>query len=187
MKIFTVKKSVLWAMALMLAGGTSLCAPDGKAESSRQPDSAEITKLLKEARSQAVHLQIETDRLESYQNAGLSRESHARQLMVTKEHVNDLGKTLAKLEARKVEASSWQRKAIDQMRPLLEQLADRTTRAIAHVNEKPRQMRDPDYHELLADKSDLSVQLKDLLNDHVDYGEARADLEEAAARVGPLP
>src|SRR5262249_29517242 len=107
MRIPAVRKTVLWTIALALAGGLSLCSPRARAEEPTQRDSPAVTKLLKEARNQAVQLRMETDRLESYKNAGLSRESHIRQLQTTKDHVNELGKTLDKLEARKADASDW--------------------------------------------------------------------------------
>ena len=173
-------------MTAALMGGLSLPTPEARGEEPEQRDSIQVMKLLKEARSEAARLRSETDKLESYKNGGLRRGTHARQLEVTKEHVNELGKTLDKLEARKVEASPWQQKAIEDIRPVLEKLADRTTRAIEHVNENPHLMGHPDYHELLTDKAALSVQLADLLDDHVKYGETKAEFEERESKVSPL-
>ena len=182
-----VRKTVLWAMAVALAGGLSLSQPAMSTGKPVEPDSPQVMKLLKQARSQAVQLQNETDKLASYRYRGLSRQSHARQLEVTKGHVNDLGRTLDKLEARTFEASAWQLKAIAEIRPVLEQLAERTTKAIEHLNERPQHLRHPAYLGVLTDKSDLAVQLADLLDDHVKYGEAKAEMEELEAKVGPLP
>lgn len=179
-------RSILWAMAIALLGGLSLSAPTAKAQERAMQDSPQVTKLLKEARTQAVRLQLEAEKLDAHKNGGLSREWHSRQLNVTKDYVNDLGKTLDKLEARKAEASAWQQKAIEEMRPVLQQLADRTTQAISHLNDNPQQLRHPDYHEMLGDKSTLSDQLADMLDDHVKYGETKADLAELEAKVGPL-
>jgi hypothetical protein len=185
MKIPAVRRTILWTMAVALAGGLSLASAEARGKQPAPKDSAQVTSLLKEARSEAVKLQNEAEKLESYMNTGLSRETHARQLQVTKDHINELGKTLDKLEAQKAEASLWQQNAIEEMRPLLEQLAERTTQAIEHVNDNPRQMRHPDYHEMLADKSDLASQLADILNGHIEYGEAKAELEQREAEVGP--
>lgn len=186
MTIQRAAKSILWAMAIALLGALSLGAPAAKAQEPAKQDSTQVTKLLKEARTQAVRLQLEADKLDSHKNSDLSREWHARQLNVTKDYVNDLGKTLDKLESRKAEASAWQQKAMQEMRPVLQQVAERTTQAISHLNDNPRQLRHPDYHEMLSDKSALSVQLADLLDDHVKYGETKADLAELEAKVGPL-
>lgn len=187
MKIPAVKKAMLWTMVVALMGGLSLASADARGKEPTQRDSPEVTKLLKEARSEAVKLQLETERLDSYKNTALSRESHARQLDVTKDHVNELGKILDKLEARNVEASPWQQKAIEEMRPMLEKLAERTSEAIEHVRDNPWQVRDPDYHEALEHKAELASQLADLLNDHINYGQTKADLEDLEAQVGPLP
>jgi len=186
MKIRTVQKSTWWALAFVLAGGLSLCSPAAQAQAPAAQDSPEVTKLLKQARGQAVQLQRGADRLESYKHSNLSRQTHASQLNTTKEHVNDLGKTLDQLEARQAQASAWQRRAIAEMRPMLEQLAGHTTDAIEHINQNPHQVRHPDYHDTLSAKSDLSTQLADLLNDYLAYGEAKANLENAEARVGSL-
>lgn len=186
MIIPAVRKTVLWTMAAALMGGLSPATPEARGEEPEQRDSLQVMKLLKEARTEAARLRSETDKLESYKSGGLSRGTHARQLEVTKGHVNELGKTLDKLEARKAEASPWQQKAIEEIRPVLEDLADRTTRAIEHVNENPHLIGQPDYHELLTDKAALSVQLADLLDDHVKYGETKAELEELESKVSPL-
>jgi hypothetical protein len=185
MIIPAVRRAMLWTMAVALAGGLSLASAEVRAKEPAPRDSEQVMKLLKEARSEAVKLQLEAEKLESYKNSGLNRVSQARQLEVTKGHVNELGKTLDKLEARKGEASPWQQKAIEEMRPLLEQLAERTTQAIEHVNENPWQLRHPDYHEMLADKSDLATQLADILDDHIKYGETKAELELRESEVGP--
>lgn len=186
MKIPAVRRAILWTMAFALVGGLSLSSAEARGKEPAPKDSAQVTSLLKEARSEAVQLQREAEKLESYKNTGLSRETHTRQLSVTKDHVNELGKTLDKLEAQKADASPWQQKAIEEIRPLLVLLAERTTQAIEHLNDNPGQMRHPGYHEMLADKSDLASQLTDILNDHVKYGEAKAELEEREAEVGPL-
>jgi hypothetical protein len=187
MKIPAVKKAVLWAMVVALMGGlSSLASAEMRGNDPAPNDSEQVMKLLKDARSEAVRLQIETDELASYKNTALSRETHGRQLEVVKDHVNELGKTLDQLEARKAEASPWQQKAIEEMRPMLEKLADRTTQAIEHVRDNPWQLRHPDYHDALEDKADLASQLADLLNDHVRYGETKAELEELETQVASL-
>jgi chromosome segregation ATPase len=186
MEIVTVRKATLWTLAAVLGAGLTLGSPPVQATEPVQGDSAQVTKLLKEARSEAVQLEREAERLESYKSGGISRESHRYQLAVTRDHVNELGKTLDKLEARKAEGSAWQQKAIEEMRPVLERLAVRTTQAIEHVNLNAMQHRHPDYHDVLTDKSELAQQLADLLNDHVKYGETKADLEELESKVGPL-
>jgi hypothetical protein len=186
MMIPAVRTAILWTMAVALAGGLSLASAEARGKGPGPKDSEQVTKLLKEARSEAVKLQLETEKLDSYKNSELSRETHARKLEVTKDHINELGKTLDKLEAQKAEASPWQQNAIEEMRPLLEQLAGRTTQAIGHVNDNPWQLRHPDYHDMLADKSDLASQLTDVLNDHIEYGEAKAELEQREAEVGLL-
>ncbi|MGB9464375.1 MAG: hypothetical protein WBR10_04630 [Candidatus Acidiferrum sp.] len=186
MIIPAVKRTILWTMAVALTGGLSLASPEARGEEPAQQDSVQVMKLLKEARSEAARLRVETDKLESYKNGRLSRGTHGRQLEITKGHVNELGKTLDKLEARKAEASPWQQRAIEEMRPVLEELADQTTRAIQYLNENPRQLQHPDYHEVLTDKSALAAHLADLLDDHVRYGEAKAELEELEAKVSPL-
>lgn len=186
MIIPAVRKIIPWTMAAALIGGLSLATPEARGEEREQRDSVQVMNLLKEARSEATRLQVQTEKLESYKSGRLSRVTHGRQLEVTKDHVNELGKLLDKLEARKAETSPWQLKAIEEMRPVLEELADRTTRAIEHVNENPHLIRHTDYHELLTDKSALSAQLADLLDDHVKYGETKAELEELESKVSPL-
>jgi hypothetical protein len=184
MKIPTVRKSILWAMALALMGGLSLGSPEARGKEPVRKDSAEVTKLLKEARREAVQLQREAETLESYRYGRLTSTTHGYRLDITKDHVNELGKTLDKLEARQSEASAWQQKTIEEMRPVLEGLADRTTRAIEYLNENPSQVRNTDYHDLLTENQELAVRLSDLLDDRLKYGEAKAELEEREADVG---
>ncbi len=186
MIIPAVRKTILWMMAAVLLGGLSLAPPGAGGKEPAQRDSSQVMKLLKEARSEASRLRTETVKLESYKNGRLSQQTHGLQLQVTKDHVNELGKILDKLEARKAEASPWQEKAIEEIRPLLEELANRTTRAIEHVNQNPRQLQHSDYHEVLEDKSALAAQLANLLDDQVKYGEAKAELEALESTVGRL-
>jgi hypothetical protein len=186
MIIPAVRKTILWTMAAALLGGLSLAPPGARGEGPEQRDSPQVMKLLKEARSEATRLRTETVKLESYKNGRLSLQTHGLQLEATKDHVNELGKILDKLEARKAEASPWQEKAIEGIRPLLEELAKQTTRAIAHLNQNPRQLQHPDYHDVLEDKAALASQLANLLDDQVKYGEAKAELEELESTVGRL-
>src|SRR3979411_3534190 len=107
------------------------------ATSQNNEENTEVTRLLADARDKAAVLSRDADEMEALTRSDVSWQTHAAMLDTMKEDVNDLAKSVEKLNAARDSASSWQRQAIDRMMPLMKELASKTTPAINHLKEEP--------------------------------------------------
>src|SRR5262245_18890622 len=141
-------------------------------------DSAEVSRLLKEAQVAAGKLATTTDHFHSYVRNRLDWRTHAEKARQVKDEVNTLGAHLADLEALHHQAAPWQQDVIQGMRPILVQTAQNTEFVIQHINEKPRLLAHPEYRDALENKLELATQLAKLTDDSVDYAETKNRLEQ---------
>jgi hypothetical protein len=77
-------------------------------------------------------------------------QSHAQRLNTLKDHVNEMGKTLAELEVLKPFASESQGIVIEHARPHLVSVAQNVTQAIELVNENRRNVHSAEYREAVS-------------------------------------
>ena len=112
-------------------------------------ENAEVSRLLSDAREKAAVLSRDADEMEALTRSDVSWQTHAAMLDTMKEDVNDLAKSVEKLNAARDSASSWQRQAIDRMMPLMKELASNTTAAINHLKEQPARPTSGAYAEYL--------------------------------------
>ena len=139
-------------------------------------DSPAINDLLKEARVHAVQAENDADTLASYTRGRLSWESHASRLIYMKEHAHDLIVDFNKLKAMRAEGSPWQQEAIDQINPMLHEMADHLTATITHLNENHSKVHFPAYQDYARGNWELMSKTARLINDFVEYGENKADV-----------
>ena len=130
--IFRISSGVA-VLALLIA----MTAPSAAAQTS---DSAKVSNLLAQAESHATLLKNDAATLQSFTRSGVSWQSHAGQLEVMKTHVNNLGKVEEQLRDARSEGAPWQQEAIDQINPLLQDMADHLTATINHLNENQGQV-----------------------------------------------
>lgn len=126
-------------------------------------------------------LQRDSDELESFTHSNVSWESHAAQLETIKEHVNNIGKTIEKLQTLRSSAAPWQQEAIDRIIPVARKLASNTTAAIAHLS--PQRLQDPQYQQYLKSNAEAASQLSSMVKDFVEYGKTRSTLEALERRL----
>lgn len=165
----------------ILGGALSLSGlPVAKLSATNNPvtvqDSAEVSRLLREARSTASKLATTTDQFSSYLRSNVEWRTHAHAAHQVKTEVNALAGHLADLEAANHEAAPWQQDVIANMRPILVQLAENTEFVIQHISENPRHLQHPDYRDALENKFELATQLAQLTDDSVKYGETKSRL-----------
>jgi hypothetical protein len=91
--------------------------------------------------------------------------------------VNDLGKTIAKLQAERSQASLLQQQAIDRSVPLLRELASNASDAIEHLNKNQNRPVSGDYPEYLDANADTAHELARLIDTTVEYGHTKTKLE----------
>src|SRR5579871_6911703 len=93
-------------LSLFLAASTPLALAQTK-------DSEQISNLLSQARTQSWQAAQDADILQSFTNSPMSWETHAAQLKLIQNDINDLAKTTIQLNDLRQEGSVWQQMAID--------------------------------------------------------------------------
>jgi hypothetical protein len=141
-------------------------------------ENPEVTRLLAEARVEAAALSKDADEMESLTRSDASWQSHAAMLDRIKDHINNLGQTIAKLNSLRDTASEWQQQAIDRSIPLMQDLAANTTAAINHLNENKLRPTSGSYTEYLKENTETAHELSDMISSFVRYGETRAKLDK---------
>ncbi|MGC8550048.1 MAG: hypothetical protein ACP5M4_10150 [Acidobacteriaceae bacterium] len=137
-------------------------------------DSAEISRLLNEAKSYAVQANTDAAELESYTNSNLDWKTHAQAIERIRGHVNNMGKLLQQMHDIKSEGTPWQKDAINSIDPLLRQMADHLTAAIKHGNEYPNRVHMMKFKNYVRACASLANQTERLISDIVAYDKAQA-------------
>ena len=146
-------------------------------------DSEEISKLLSLAKSHAVLLEQDASLLDSYTRTKIGWQSHAQKLSEIKEHINALGKVNKDLDDERALGSPWQQKAIDQIDPLLREMANVLTVTIMHLNDHPSQVHLSAYRDYAHANSELASKTAGMIRDFVDYDEAKSKAESLEAKL----
>ena len=146
-------------------------------------DSKDVTALLSEVKKEASQLLHDADELKAFTRSKLTWSSHSAQVMAMKEHVNDSGKLLTRLNDTKSTASAWQLQAIDRITPILRELASSLEATITHLNTNPSRFHSKPYVEYVAANYDHASSLAALVSDYVEYGESKARSEQLASRL----
>ena len=169
-------------LVVTLIGSTALL-PVTLWSVARNPPNAEVAAQLDAANTEAAELARDADEMTSLLHNDVSWESHAAMLGRIKDHVNNMGKIVAKLEEERQEASPWQQQAIDRMVPMLKEIAANTTAAIEHLNQNHERPTTPDYVDYLQQNGDTSRELADMISGVDQYGRQRAKLERLQDKI----
>ena len=137
-------------------------------------DSAAISNLLTQAQHHAMLLDDDAATLESFTRSKISWKTHAGQLEVMKEHVNNLGKLTQQLTDLRSEGSPWQQEAIDQIDPLLRQMADHLTATINHLNENQNRVHMQAFRDYVQGNYELASRTHETIRDLVAYDQAKS-------------
>jgi len=178
MKVRTIlyRFGSLAALALIFAMGSRMMP-------AQSADSAEISKLLDLAKSEAALAEDDAATLDSFARSKLSLQSHVGKLNQIAEHINALGKTNKELSDQRAIGSPWQQKAIDQIDPLLREMADLLTTTMKHLNENPSRIHLSAYREYAHSNSELASKTAGMIRDFVDYDEAQSKAESLEAKL----
>jgi hypothetical protein len=148
------------------------------ARAASNDENGEVIRLLADAREKAAVLSEDADEMEALTRSEVSWQSHAAMLETIKEHVNDLGRTMEKLNEKRDGASEWQRQAIDRAMPLMKELAANTTAAINHLRENKLRPTSGSYTDYLKQNAETAHELADMISSFVRYGDTRAKLDK---------
>jgi len=176
MKSLSRSLTILLGLVLVLFAGI-------ERSSATTPDSEQITKLLDEARSHALQAEDDAATLESYARSRVSWKLHSYELDSMKQHVNEMGKIAAQMQDLESQGSPWQKQAIQQVMPLLRDLAGNLTNTIQHLNENQSQVHMQAYLNYTRTNYELANRTADLIRDFVDYEEARSTVESLEEKL----
>ncbi|MDE3200510.1 MAG: hypothetical protein KGN79_06265 [Acidobacteriota bacterium] len=137
-------------------------------------DSARINDLLKNVKSHAALATHDAEMLQSFTRSDLSWQSHAIQINMIKEHINNLIEDHNAMIAAREEASPWQQKAIDRTDPVVKEIADRLTATIDHLNNNQNKIKLQAYRDYVHSSYELITTLDKMVNDFVNYEEAKS-------------
>lgn len=170
------KSAPLAAFALALLMGSPFA-------SAQKEDSEQVSQLLVDARSYAIQAEHDAETLDTYSRSSLPWKSHAWKLASMKDHVNNLGKVAKQLSDLNSEASPWQQQAINQIDPLLRDMADHLGRTITYVNEHQSQVNVPPFREYVARNYQLAERTAEMIRDFVAYDEAKSAAESLEQKL----
>lgn len=171
----TRNASRLAAFALALLSGPFLGA--------QNPDSARVNELLQQAKEHAATANLNAEKLEGYTRSRLSWQTHATELNRMKENVNELGKDVADLTAARDEGSPWQQEAIDDIDPLLRNMADHLSSMIQHLNDNQAHIHMQPYIDYAKANYEYSDKMLRMIHDYVDYAQAKAKAAELEQKM----
>ncbi len=148
-------------------------------------DSEEVSELLSQANAEAHQLEFDAGHMIKYPLSELSDESHANKINEIKEHVNKCGKLLTKLQDARETGSEWQQQAIDEILPLLKQIAANTTSAIEHIksNRGHLKVNPAGYQAYLKANFQLSKELAAMISDYIEYGKHKAEFDRLGEKL----
>lgn len=176
-------RKVLPLFVLTIAALTTIrvwSAPQG----GRTPDSKEVSDLLSQARTQAAQLNRDASDMESFTHSNVGWQTHAYEIMMIRDNVNAMGKTVAKLNEAQTEASPWQKTAIGRINPILQELADNVGATIDHLDaERGKYLNTPEHQEYLKTNAELAAKMSTLVSDFVDYGETREKFQTLSRKL----
>jgi hypothetical protein len=190
---FKTLTKVVCLLAVAAASGRSLLAAEPAVPvctcASAAPDwsfPSEASQLLKEIRSAAHRLTVNTSNLRSFGPGGVSWEGHAGELTRVREHVNGVGERIQRLQAIRHAAAPWQQEAIDSVMPLAVTLASRTEAAIQYLNDNRTYLWSEMYQDHLKTLASKAGQLKNSVALHLELAETQDKLEALRTRAASI-
>lgn len=149
-----------------------------------EEDSEELNRLFADASRESAVMDREAEELRSYHPTETSRESHGEQLNIIRDHVNQLGKLEGEMRDERENGSAWQQHTVDQLRPMLEELAGNMEETIAEFNTAhPPVEFNARFRTLINENAKLATQLHRLVRDAVRYGHAKRNFERLHRRL----
>jgi DNA repair exonuclease SbcCD ATPase subunit len=137
-------------------------------------DSAHINQLLSDAEHYATMASRDGEEIEAYTRSNLRWESHAHQLESIREHVNHLGKIVQQLNESRDEGSPWQQQAIDEINPVMHEMAAQLSATIDHLSEHQSEVHMKPYRDLARATYEVTNRAAATISDYVEYGKAKS-------------
>jgi hypothetical protein len=137
----------------------------------------EVANQLTQFKQNAYDLRVRAEKLDALTPSRLvDWRSHAHNLEILKEQVNQLGETLANLEELKPQANEGQRLAIENARPHLVGVANQVTEAIDLLAEDRSSIHWQPYSNTVDNIYSHATSLHETVDTILDYEQARIRL-----------
>ena len=166
-----------------VAAAALLFALSVQTMSAQASDSEEISKLLTDAKSHAVLAEDDAAMLESFTRSQRPWQLHSKKLDDIRDHVNALGKVSKQLADLRSEGSSWQQAAIDQIDPLLREMAGQLSMTIKHLRENQSRVHMQAYRDYAHESYELAVKTAGMIQSFVEYDKAKSKAEALEAKL----
>jgi len=192
MGVNVIRKIGYTVIAAVLLAGSVFAASPASQSSAITADALtwgfqkEASGLLGDVQVLSGKLRLDADKLESFPRSKLSWESHANQLNLVREHINQIGDRLERLQEIRHVTSPWQQQAIDQVVPVAVELAARTEAAIGHLNENKGHLFAPAYVDHLTTISDQAGEMKESVNTFLEFAETQQKLDQLQEKIRDL-
>jgi trans-aconitate methyltransferase len=180
------KRTTYFVALALLVIGCFMTSPAAKAANPTTGSSERVSQLLSEVKAEAVALEHDAEDLAVWTRAKqMSWMSHAAKLNQMKDHVNQAGQLLTKLNEARTTASPWQQQAIDRIYPLLKELADNTSTTINHLSANKERINFSPYPDYAKANFELAQELAALISDYVEYGDHEEDFHRLQEKLQP--
>ncbi len=177
------KKTGSGLLAAILVGGGLFTAFAVRSHAETVGESAKISGLLKDAKTEAAALKTDTEEMLTFTRSKVSWQSHAAKVEMVKEHINKAGEIAGKLTEAQSEGAPWQQQAIVQIPVLLRELATNTEAMIEYLNKNQNRVHHTDFQDYVKTNSELASELSTLINEYVSYGTTKARLEDLSKKL----
>jgi Glu-tRNA(Gln) amidotransferase subunit E-like FAD-binding protein len=174
-------------LAMSIIVTTAVLLPPSLWPVTKMPPNADVAAELDAAKAEAAELARDADEMTGLIRSDASWQSHAETLNRIKDHVNNMGKIVAKLQQERDEASPWQQQAIDRMIPMLKEVAANTTAAIEHLNSNQSRPVSGNYKDYLEQNAYTSHELADMISSVEQYDRTRTKLERLQDKLESPP
>ena len=144
-----------------------------------------IQSLMKGAKAQALELRRDSEQLNELTRAMAGWDSYTAVVDNVKCHLDDTARLLDKLQNARGTGTPFEQAMIDQIRPLLREMAARTNATIKNLDENWSWIQSWPFAFLdyLSANVDLAVKTETLIRDLVDYGQAHEAFEPFSATI----
>lgn len=149
--------------------------------------SERASRLLAEIQNQAADLTKHAGTLEAMaRQPQYSWQSHAFYLERVKDHINAVGVHTAELQRISADAQPWQQRAISQVTSHAAQVAASTQAAIVYLNDNQGRLFVPEYKGHVATIADSSQNMKQAVDQFLDYQNAQQEAWQAQQKLQHL-
>jgi len=144
---------------------------------------AEASQLLEQIQSEAAQLRAHAATLKTYTRGGFDWQTHAGQLTLAKNSINEIGERLERLQSIRHAAEPWHSQAIDSIVPVAVNLAGSTESAIQYLKENRNRLWSPAYTGHLNSISERADQVKEYVDLHLEMASTQNKLEQLQGKA----